>query len=304
MLTHLQDHPAHPARVVILGSAGFVASAILRRLEVLGAFVLAVPRTELNLTSAEAGARLADILHPDDSLLFVSAKAPVKNEAMLIENIRMGAAVCEGLKKAPVSHVVYISSDAVYADSDSPLTERSCAEPGSLHGVMHLTREVMLANAFSGPLCFLRPTLIYGAGDPHNGYGPNRFMRLAAAGDDIVLFGEGEERRDHVWVEDVAEVVSRVLFRRSEGVLNIAVGEVASFNEIAKQVIHLLPSPTRIKVSPRVAPMPHNGLRAFDVADFRTAFPDFRCVPLAEGLREVAAFFGTRNAQRPVGRAD
>jgi hypothetical protein len=28
-------------------------------------------------------------------------------------------------------------------------------------------------------------------GDPHNGYGPNRFRRLAAAGQEIVLFGEG-----------------------------------------------------------------------------------------------------------------
>ena len=47
-------------------------------------------------------------------------------------------------------------------------------------------------------LAILRPTLIYGAGDPHNGYGPNRFRRLAATGKPIILFGEGEERRDHV----------------------------------------------------------------------------------------------------------
>lgn len=288
MLTHLHDHPTNPARIVILGSAGFVATATIRRLEALGAPVLALPRTELDLTSADASTRLADILRPDDSLLFVSAKAPVKTEAMLIENIRMGAAVCEGLKKSPASHVVYISSDAVYADSESPLTERSCAQPGSLHGVMHLTREVMLANAFSGPLCFLRPTLIYGIGDPHNGYGPNRFMRLAAAGDNIVLFGEGEERRDHVCVEDVAEIISRVLWHRSKGVLNIAVGEVVSFEEIAKQVTHLLPSATRINVSSRMGPMPHNGLRAFDVANLHAAFPDFRCMPLDEGLRKVA----------------
>lgn len=304
MLTHLHDRPTSPARVVILGSAGFVATATLRCLKTLGAPVLELPRTELDLTSADASARLADILRPDDSLLFVSAKAPVKTEAMLIENIRMCTAVCEGLKKSPVSHVVYISSDAVYADSELPLTERSCAQPGSLHGVMHLTREVMLANAFSDSLCFLRPTLIYGIGDPHNGYGPNRFMRLSASGDNIVLFGEGEERRDHVWVEDVAEIVSRVLFHRSDGVLNIAVGEVISFKEIAKQVTHLLPSATRINFSPRMGPIPHNGLRAFDVADLHAAFPDFRCMSLNEGLRKVAVLFKTQNVHHSAGQAD
>jgi nucleoside-diphosphate-sugar epimerase len=48
-------------------------------------------------------------------------------------------------------------------------------------------------------------------GDPHNGYGPNRFRRLAAAGQEIVLFGGGEERRDHVLVDDVARDASRPL---------------------------------------------------------------------------------------------
>lgn len=88
---------------------------------------------------------------------------------------------------------------------------------------------VMLANLVGGSLCTLRPTLIYGIEDPHNGYGPNKFWRSAAAGEDIVLFGNGEERRDHVWVEDVAEVVVRVLLHQSIGCLNVATGKVHSF---------------------------------------------------------------------------
>src|SRR5256885_1405531 len=87
---------------------------------------------------------------------------------------------------------------------------------------------VIGASAFIGavkaPLAILRPTLLYGAEDPHNGYGPNRFRRLANAGADITLFGEGEERRDHVLIDDLAEIVLRVLKRRSTGTLNIATG--------------------------------------------------------------------------------
>ena len=289
LLNHLFNVSTKPTRVVILGSAGFVASAVQRRLEALGAPLLAVPRTKLDLMSKDAGERLAALLRPDDALLFVAAKAPVKTEAMLIENLRMGKAVCEALGRTPVNHAIYISSDAVYADSNHPLTERSCAQPGSLHGVMHLAREVMLANAWEGSLCLLRPTLIYGAGDPHNGYGPNRFLRLAAAGEDIVLFGEGEERRDHVWVEDVAEIVSRVLFRRSTGILNIATGEVLSFHEIAEQLVRMVPrSSLQIKGSPRIGPMPHNGYRPFDVAATYETFPDFRYTALREGLIKVS----------------
>jgi len=288
-LNHLYNMPTRPARVVILGSAGFVAAATQRRLEALGVPVLALPRTDLDLMSTDAGMRLAGLLRPDDSLLFVAAKAPAKTEAMLIDNLRMGEAVCDALGRSPVNHVVYISSDAVYADSKEPLTERSCAQPDSLHGVMHLAREVMLSNVWNGPLCFLRPTLIYGSGDIHNGYGPNRFIRLALSGEDIVLFGEGEERRDHVWVEDVAEIVCRVLFHHSTGILNIATGDDVSFREIAEYIIHLVPHAPMIKSDPRIRPMPHGGYRAFNVAASYSAFKNFQYLPLSEGLNMFIA---------------
>jgi nucleoside-diphosphate-sugar epimerase len=161
-----------------------------------------------------------------------------------------GAGDGEALASVPVSHVINISSDAVYADSSAPLTESSCASPGSLHGAMHLAREVMFASEVKAPLANLRPSLLYGAADPHNGYGPNRFRRHAAKGEDIVLFGEGEERRDHVYIDDVAELARRVLYRRSTGVLNIATGEVHSFMDIAKKISG---GKSKIKTSPRAA---------------------------------------------------
>ena len=179
----------------------------------------------------------------------------------------------------------YFSTYAIYDDSEQPLSESSCAQPGSLHGVMHLAREVMLTNAWQGPTCFLRPTLIYGAEDPHNGYGPNRFMRLAKTGEDILLFGEGEERRDHVWIQDVADLTCRVLGHQSAGSLNIATGSVVSFRDIAEKVIQLIPNSSQIKGSVRSGPMPHNGYRAFDPSATNLAFPDFRYISLQEGLR-------------------
>ena len=81
--------------------------------------------------------------------------------------------------------------------------------------------------------------LIYGAKDPHNGYGPNRFRRLAAKGEAITLFGEGEEKRDHVHIADVAALVSAALHHRSTGMLNIATGKSTSFREVAEMIVAL-----------------------------------------------------------------
>ena len=275
MLTHLKEYKTKPARVVILGAGGFVSGTVETKLKSLEVPVFALPRRELDLTSETAGSALASILRPDDTILFVSAKAPVKNEAMLIENLFMAKTVCEAIKKSAVSHMVYISSDAVYSDSDKPMTESFCAQPASLHGMMHLARELILANSFNGPLCILRPTLIHGEGDPHNGYGPNRFMRLVKAGEDIQLFGNGEEKRDHVWIADVAEIITLAILFQSKGILNIASGEVNSFHDIAEKLVYLTGSSSQIFANPRIGPMPHNGYRAFDVSATRSAFPDF-----------------------------
>jgi nucleoside-diphosphate-sugar epimerase len=247
--------------------------------------VVPLARKEIDLLSADASSRLGQLLQKTDSVVAASARAPVKNSDMLVENMIMARAMVQALARAKVVHVVNISSDAVYADSPKPLTETSCAEPSSLHGAMHLAREVMFRAECGAPLANLRPSLLYGASDPHNGYGPNRFRRLAAKDEDIVLFGEGEERRDHVFIDDVAELAARVLYHRSIGVLNIATGEVHSFAELARKTVSLLSSTSKIKTSPRSGPMPHNGYRPFDPATCRKAFPDFRYTSLEEGMK-------------------
>ena len=125
------------------------------------------------------------------------------------------------------------------------------------------------------------------AADPHNGYGPNRFRRLAADGEDIVLFGEGEERRDHILIDDVAEIIRLCLMHRSQGVLNVATGDVASFRDIAERVVSHFENPVAIKGSPRSGPMPHGGYRPFDPAATKQAFPGFAYTTLADGLAKA-----------------
>ena len=284
MLEHLNPSAQPPARVVIMGAGGFVGGALAARLARDGVPVLSLGRRDVDLLATGAAERLAAMLRADDAFVAVSALAPCKNSEMLVQNMVMARAMVRALAASPVAHVINISSDAVYADSPEPLSESSCAAPGTLHGAMHLAREVMFRAEVAAPLATLRPSLLYGASDPHNGYGPNRFRRLAQSGEDIVLFGEGEERRDHVFIDDVAELAAQVLLRRSRGELNIATGDVHSFRKIAEMVVELSGNKVAIKGSPRSGPMPHNGYRPFDIRACREAFPDFRYTPIAEGL--------------------
>ena len=287
MLHHLYTEITKPKRVVILGGNGFIGGAISHRLAVEGIPVLGLGSKELNLLSLDASQKLAKLLDSNDVLIFVSAKAPCKDLAMLLENTQMAKSVCEALKISPVTQVIYISSDAVYGDSDTPMTEDSAVCPSSIHGVMHLTREVALTQAYAGPLAIVRPTLVYGLDDPHNGYGPNLFRRLAADSKEITLFGNGEELRDHVDVEDIAELVLQIVLNKSKGVINAVSGDLVSFRELAEFMAASFDTNVSVRSSVRSTPMPHNGYRAFDNSAVSKSFPDFKFKPYKEGLMRV-----------------
>ena len=275
-----------PARTVIIGGGGFVGGAVVARLKAKEARVLSVARSDVDLLASNAAEKLAALLQPGDAIVVAAARAPCKDMSMLIDNMLMGKAILDAFAKVELSHVINVSSDAVYPDEPVPLNETVRPSPATFHGVMHLAREIAFSE-IKAPLAILRLTLVYGAHDPHNGYGPNRFLRHASSGKDIILFGEGEERRDHVWIEDVAELVFRVLAYRSRGILNIATGSVYSFRRIAEKAIEFNRNKVSLVSQPRQSPQPHNGYRPFDTAALRSAFPDFTFTALFEGMAKV-----------------
>jgi UDP-glucose 4-epimerase len=287
MLNHKNINPDKPDRVVILGAAGFVGHAATNKFKLEATNVLPLGRTDINLLDVNAKIKLEKLLKPSDTLVIASAEAPCKNAEMLIRNIQMITTVCEVITKTQPAQVIYISSDAVYADSNKPLKECSSAEPGSLHGIMHLTREIMLKEVVKENLAILRPTLIHGKGDPHNGYGPNQFRRLAKAKEDIVLFGNGEELRDHIHIDDVAELIRLMAWHNSDGILNAATGKVTSFKEIAEMIKKIYKQLINIQPSPRIGSMPHNGYRAFNPKLTYDAFPNFQYSLLEDSIIKI-----------------
>lgn len=288
MLHHLNATSQKPARIVVVGAGGFVGSAIALRAESEGLPVLRIARDQIDLLQPEAFDLLRAQLRPADVLVAAAALAPCKTPDMLRDNMALAATIVKAAAAVSLGHVLNVSSDAVYADSAVPLTEQSVAAPASLHGAMHLAREIMFQSEIKVPLATIRPSLLYGATDPHNGYGPNRFRRQAAKGDPILLFGNGEERRDHVLIDDVAELTVRMILRRSSGALNIATGHVTSFRQIAEAVVRIAPNKVPIVSTERSGVMPHNGYRPFDIAGCRGAFPDFSYTRIEAGLLAAA----------------
>lgn len=291
MLTHLNRTPAPPARAVVLGATGFIARAVIARLGAARIPTLAVASAQVDLTRPGAWQALASLVAPGDALVMTAALTPDKGRdaATLLRNLAMADNVAQVIAARPGTHVVYLSSDAVYDWRQPLVSEEVAPSPTDLYSTMHLAREQVLGAAAAAagvPFAVLRPCAVYGPGDTHSSYGPNRFVRTALAQGAIELFGEGEEERDHVFIDDVAAVVEAVLLARSAGTLNVVSGRSTSFGEVAREIVRLAPRSVAIRPKERRGPITH---RHFDPTALFRAFPRHRPTPLVEGLRRSLA---------------
>jgi len=289
MLKHGIETPSKPSRVVILGVSGFVGKHLEAQLKAENVEVLGLSSKQLDLAAADGHTKLAAILRKDDTLVFASCVTRDKGDDLptFVKNMVMAEQVGVCIEKNPCAQLIYLSSDAVYKDGISPVREDSECGPAGLYPMAQYARETMVTHSAGKaklPLAILRLCAVYGNGDTHNGYGPNRFARMVAEKGKITLFGEGEETRDHIYVKDVCRIISLCAAHRSTGILNVVTGKAVSFMDAARAVSGAFNPNAVVEVTPRKSPITH---RHFDNSALIKAFPTFSFTPLDKGAKEA-----------------
>jgi len=275
-----------------LGASGFVGSHLAQYLTAQSIPVVTLGSAQIDLCGSDAVEGLKRAVQEYDTLVFISALTPDKGRDIrtLMRNIAMGENVGNFLEASPCAHMVYISSDAVYSDDETLLVETTRCDPSGFHGVMHLARERMMQYSLrdsTTPALYLRSSLLYGPGDTHNGYGPNRFMRTASEAGKISLFGQGEDKRDHVYIKDFAQLLGLCLSHASEGILNVATGVSSSFQEVATTITGLYQQDGKNIEIENLPQGSATSYRHFDISTTLKAFPSFHYRSLQVGLSET-----------------
>jgi nucleoside-diphosphate-sugar epimerase len=289
MLTHRNPDPRLPTRIVILGRDGFVPSVLRRDAEKRGLPLLVLGSAALDLTDPSSVGKLTGELKAGDALVMTAALTPEKGRDIptLVRNLRMAEHVAAAVAARPCAQLVYFSSDSVYGWDTSDLSEETPPSPDNLYGVMHLAREIALreATAKAGvAFCVLRPCAIYGARDTHNAYGPNRFVRSALSSGRIEVFGDGDDIRDHIHVDDVVRVTWLAVEHGSSGILNLAGGQPVTFAHVAAEIVRLAGRLVTVVPVKRAGKATR---RTFSTQATASAFPSYSPVPLSSGLAQM-----------------
>ena len=279
-------------KIVIIGKNGFVASNLineLKKYKKTNTKIISFSKQKYNLLSIQSVKKINKNIKDADIVVFCAADAPVKNLRQLNNNILMLNNFFNYTDNIKNFFFLYLSSDAVYKDTKILLNENSKIEySGSLHGMMHIFRESIVKSFINNKrLCIVRPTLIYGPNDPHNSYGPNKFIRSFLNKEDITLFGRGEERRDHVFINDLSKILAKLIIKKKSGIFNIASGKVFSFFEIAKIIKKTLNSKNKIIFKKRLGLPHHLGLRRFNVTKIKKELKIKKITDLKKYLSDI-----------------
>jgi len=279
--------------LVVLGSSGFIGSEILRNAKASfgSAACRGYSRSDFDLTTAGSLETLLGFWNSNTTLVVCSGIKRQFGDSLEIfeQNMRITLNLCQAIAENKPKRLIYFSSAAVYGEeiNDLFINEETRISPQSLYGVGKFSTERLLERTAKDagiPLVILRPTLVYGVGDGSKGYGPAGFYESILKQNEVLLWGDGSELREFLYVKDLARITVQLVNHDFVGILNPASGFSCSYRECAEIMIKQIDSRAYISEKPRSRPKVDN---SYHSSLFHSLFPNFQFTSLEVGLGEM-----------------
>ncbi len=311
-------------RAIVTGAAGFIGSHLVDRLLTLGHEVLGIdaftetyaPARKLrNLAQAIEDARfelihadllaadLPRILHGADVLFHLAAQPGVRESwgkdfrCYAERNVIATQHLLDAARGSALQRIVLASSSSVYGAAAPPLVESMRPEPISPYGVSKLAAEELgfaYRRSYGLPVVALRYFTVYGPRQrPDMAF--SRFITALSQDRPLPIYGDGGQRRDFTYVDDVVAATLAAAEAPADGVpINVGCGTTISIAETLELLGQLLGRAPTISIQPDQL----GDMRAThaDLTRARSLLGYAPTVPLAEGLRRQIAW----QAQEPL----
>ncbi len=226
-----------------------------------------------------------------------SVQKSVENPALVHEVNATGTLnILNVARTHHIRKVVLSASAAAYGDNPVfPKREDMLPEPLSPYAVSKISGEMYCA-AFAGlyglETVALRYFNVFGPRqDPNGEYAAviPKFTEKITQGKSPVIFGDGKQTRDFVFVKDVARANLLAMDSHVSGLFNIGTGIQTSLNELAEMIMHAAAKKTDI-----IYEAPRSGDIKDSVADISKAKEQLGYTPkhsLSTGIAETVKYF-------------
>ena len=277
------------SHALVTGGAGFIGSHLTRQLLASGRRVTVIDNLSVGRRDAvPSGARfvhgdirvesaLADALTDVDCVFHLAAQVTIRGSfdrfyEDLDTNVMGTARLLRAVDPSRIKWFTLASSMAVYADAPSPapIDESHTTQPISPYGIGKLAAEGVsrqILEARGVPFTAVRYFNTFGPGQTYTPYVGviTIFITRLLRGEPLTIFGDGEQQRDFVHVDDIA-AGTMATPGRAPGTYNLGTGHGTSLNELALLLSTKLAPGTRPAYGPAQA-----GELRFSVADISAA---------------------------------
>ncbi|KAA1426297.1 NAD-dependent epimerase/dehydratase family protein [Nocardioides antri] len=242
-------------RVLITGGAGFIGVHLADHLVSLGGYEVTVLDNEslghrdnldpdrVRFVAGDLRSRtdVRSALDGQDTVVHLAADTRVIDSildpAHNFENNVIGTFnLLEECRERGIGRVVAASTGgAIVGDVPPPVHERMAAQPTSPYGASKLMLEGYLsaysaAYGISG--CSLRFSNVYGPRSFHKGSVVAHFVKRILADEPLVVYGDGSQARDFLYVGDLVEGVRVAIDGDAVGAFQLGSGKPTTINEL------------------------------------------------------------------------
>jgi UDP-glucose 4-epimerase len=236
-------------RLLVTGGAGFIGAALVQTLLEAGAQVTVAdlrPAADPRVRSV-----VGDLCQPEildqaleagtDGVFHLAAFTSVlrsveRPDEAYQANVAVTAALLERSRKVGAAHLLLASTNAVVGDvGRRPITEDLPLRPLSPYGATKAAGEVLLSayhGSYGMTTTSLRLTNVYGPGMARKDSFVPRLLRAAVSGGSVQIYGDGEQVRDYVHVDDVVAAFLLAWRSRVVGPLIVGSGRSVSVNHL------------------------------------------------------------------------
>jgi UDP-glucose 4-epimerase len=291
--------------VLMLGGAGFVGTALAKRLAMAGRKVhvlarqaagFAVPGVDVHVGDMAHLAQMEPLLADCGTVVHLAASTTPGSSArhpdLELDALSSTLHVLEFLQERRDIHLVFLSSGgAVYGNAGpGPVDEDAPLAPVSYYGAGKMAMEAFFHafRAAGHAATILRPANAYGPGQfPEQGFGLVRTtLEHALRGASMELWGDGENVRDFVYVDDVVSaIVMAVDSPRKAGTYNVGSGVGHTLNQVVAMAEQV--SGRKILVEYRRAREVDVSRVVLDIARIQSVLGWRPNVRLEEGMRRT-----------------
>ncbi len=148
--------------------------------------------------------------------------------------------------KSKVKHFIFTSSAAVYGNPVKlPINENHPLNPISIYGATKIAAEQYIktySNLHGLKTTILRIFNAYGPRQKYNPYAGviTIFINNALNNKPLIIYGDGNQTRDFIYVKDVAKAIELAIESQTQGIFNIATGKPTTINQLASTIRELV----------------------------------------------------------------